>query len=120
MDTRVEEGRVESSNNDFIDEEEYLLKLKDKVIYSLEEAKDNHYSFDDIEEITKKSLVKYQNHFMALKKILKKQEESETKQRTQLGKKEEEIKKLKTDIIIQAEEKKKVDDELSKILEDIK
>jgi hypothetical protein len=54
---------------------------------------------------------------MTLKQMLKKQEEIETKQGTQLEEKKEEIKRLKNEIISQAEEKKKVDDELSKILE---
>jgi deoxyhypusine synthase len=40
--------------------------------------------------------------------------------KTQLEEKEEEIKRLKNEIISQAEEKKKVDDELRKILEDLK
>jgi chromosome segregation ATPase len=112
---------VESTNNYLIDEEEYLLKLKDKVIYVLEEAEDNPYAFEDIERITKESLEKYQRHIMALKQMLKKQEGSETtKQRTQLEEKEEEIKRLKNEIISQEEEKKKVDDELSKILEELK
>jgi acetyl-CoA carboxylase alpha subunit len=57
---------------------------------------------------------------MALKKLLKKQEESETKERAQLEEKEEEIKRLKAKLISREEEKKKVDDYLSKIFEDIK
>jgi chromosome segregation ATPase len=107
-----------------------LLKLKDKVIDGLEEVsmeiEYDSYAFEDLERITKEALEKYQRHTMALKQMLKKQEESETtekvisEQRTQLEEKEEEIKRLKTEIISQAEEKKKVDDELRKILEDLK
>jgi hypothetical protein len=116
---------VESTNNYLVDEEEDLLKLKDKVIDALEEVSneigDDSDTFEDLERITKESLDKYQRHFMALKQFLKKQEGSETtKQRTQLEEKEEEIKRLKNEIISQSEEKKKVDDELRKILEDIK
>jgi hypothetical protein len=103
MDTQVEEGCVESSNNYLIDEEEDLLKLKDKILDVLEEEYDQ-YNFDlDFDEYNKESLEKYQRHTMALRKILMKQEE--------------EIKRLNNDIISQAEEKKKVDDELRKILE---
>jgi chromosome segregation ATPase len=116
---------VESTNNYLVDEEEDLLKLKDKVIDALEEVsneiEDDSYTFEDLERITKESLDKYQRHFMALKQLLKKQEGSETtKQRTQLEEKEEEIKRLKNEIISQLEEKKKVDDELRKSLEDLK
>ena len=63
---------------------------------------------------------------MALKQMLKKQEESETiekvifEKRTQLEEKKEEIKRLKTKLIIQEQEKKKVNDELRKGLKDLK
>jgi septal ring factor EnvC (AmiA/AmiB activator) len=104
MDTQVEEGCVESSNSYLIDEEEALLKLKDKILDVLE-AKDDQYTFDpdfNLDEYIKESLEKYQRHAMALRKILMKQEKY--------------IKRLKTDIISQAEEKNKVDDEIRKIL----
>jgi RNA-binding protein YlmH len=39
---------------------------------------DDSDAFEDLERITKESLEKYQIHFMALKQMLKKQEESET------------------------------------------
>jgi hypothetical protein len=103
MDTQVEEGCVESSKNYLIDEEEYLLKIKDKILDLLEEE-DDHCTFDlDFDEYIKESIEKYQRHITTLRKILMKQEED--------------IKRIKTDIISQEEEKKKVDDEHRKILE---
>jgi hypothetical protein len=53
--------------------------------------------------------------------MLKKQEGSETTNKsTQLDEKEEEMKKIKNEIFSQAEEKKKVGDDRRKSLEDIK
>jgi hypothetical protein len=73
MDTQVEEGCVESSNNYLIDEEEYLLKLKDKILDVLD-AKDDQYDFDlDFDEYIKESLEKHRRHIVALRKILMKQ-----------------------------------------------
>jgi hypothetical protein len=64
MDTQVEEGCVESSNNYLIDEEEYLLKLKDKILDVLEVEYDQ-YTFDIyFDEYIKESLEKYQRHTM--------------------------------------------------------
>jgi uncharacterized protein (DUF342 family) len=100
------------------------LKLKYKVINGFEEVSeeigDDSNAFEDLEIFTKESIEKYQRHIMALRQILKKQDESETKQRIKLDEKEEEIKRLKNEIISQEEEKKKVDDELSKIIEELK
>jgi chromosome segregation ATPase len=114
----LEEVCVESTNNYLIDEEEDLLKFKDKILSELEDVsmEIGHYSiaFEYLEKYTKEVLEKYPRHTMALKKMLKEQEESK---KTQLEEKEEEIKRLKNEIISQAEEKKKVDDELRKILE---
>jgi hypothetical protein len=103
MDTQVEEHCVESSNCYLIDEEEDLLKLKDKVLYVLEDDQYTFYLDFDFDEYIKESLEKYQRNSMELRQIIMKQGE--------------EIKRLKTDIMNQAEEKKKVDDELRKILE---
>jgi hypothetical protein len=105
---------VESDDSYPIDEEEDLLKLKDKVLSELDDVSSEigHYSisFEYLEKYTKEVLEKYPRYTMALKKMLKEQEESK---KTQLEEKEEEIKRLKNEI----EEKKKVDDELSKSLE---
>jgi hypothetical protein len=106
-----EEVCVESANNYLIDEEEDLLKPKDKVIDDLKEVsmetKYDSYDFEDIERSTKESLEKYQRYTMALRQILKKQEETTeqviSKKSNQLEEKEEEIKRLKIDIISQAE-----------------
>jgi uncharacterized HAD superfamily protein len=102
----IEEICIEFAN----DEEEVLLKLKDKVSSELNDVSyeigNNSTSFEYLEKYTKEILEKYPRHTMALNKILMKQEE--------------EIKKLKNDITSQVEKNKKVDDELSKSLEDIK
>jgi hypothetical protein len=71
---KLEEVFVESINNRLMDEEDDLLKLKDKFIDILEEAKDNPYDFEDLEKITKEAIEKYQRHTMELRQILKKQE----------------------------------------------
>jgi hypothetical protein len=89
MDTQVEQVCVESYNNYLIDEEEDLVKLKDKILHVLE-VEDDQYTFDlDFDEYIKESLETYQRHTMALRQILMKQEE--------------EIKILKTNIISEAE-----------------
>jgi hypothetical protein len=73
------------------------------------EIEDDLNDFEYLERITKEALEKYQRHTMALKKMLNKQEESETtqkvisEQRTQLEEKEEEIKRLMSEIISQVE-----------------
>jgi hypothetical protein len=109
---------VESVDSYLIDEEEDLLKLKDKVLSELDDVSyeigNSSTSFEYLEKYTKEILEEYPRHTMALKQMLKEQEESK---KTQLEEKEEEIKRLKNEIISQAEEKKKVDDELRKILE---
>jgi DNA repair exonuclease SbcCD ATPase subunit len=90
------------------------LKLQHKVLSKLDDVRNEigHYSiaFEYLEKYTKGVLEKYPIYTMALKKMLKDQEESK---KTQLEEKEEEIKRIKKEI----EEKKKVDDELSKNLE---
>jgi hypothetical protein len=105
---------VESTNNYLIDEEEELLKFKEKKLSELNDVsmEIGHYSiaFEYLEKYTKEVLEKYPRHTMALKQMLKEQEESK---KTQLEEKEEEIKRLKNEIINQAEENK-VNDELSK------
>ena len=72
---------VELANNYLVDEEEDLLKLKDKVIYVLEEVSmEIGYGsifFEYLEKYTKEALEKYQSLTMTLRKMLKKQEGSE-------------------------------------------
>jgi chromosome segregation ATPase len=101
-----------------VDEEEELLKFKEKVLSELGDVsmEIGHYSIasEYLEKCINEVLEKYPKHIMELKKMLKEQEESK---KTQLEEKEEEIKRLKNEIIIQEEENKKVDDELSKSLE---
>jgi hypothetical protein len=91
-----------------------LLNLKDKFLFELDNVSSEirHYSipFEYLEKYTNEVLEKYPRYTMALKQMLKKQEEIK---QTQLGEKEEEIKILKNEI----EEKKKVDDDPSKSLE---
>jgi chromosome segregation ATPase len=95
-----------------------LLKFKIKFLSELDDVsmEIGHYSsaFEYVGKYTKEVLEKYPRHTMALKKMLKKQEENK---KTQLEEKEEEIKRLKNEIISHAEGNKKVDVELSKILE---
>jgi hypothetical protein len=64
-----------------------LLKHEDKVFYYLEKLERDHYDFKDLEDYIKETLEKYQRLTMTLKQMLKKQEESETKQGTQLEEK---------------------------------
>jgi hypothetical protein len=89
------------------DEEEYLLKLTDKVLSELYdviyEIGNSSTYFEYLEKYTKEILETYPRHTMEINKILMKQEE--------------EIKKLKNDITSQVEETKKVDDEIIKSLE---
>jgi hypothetical protein len=91
-----------------------LLNLKDKVLSELDnvssEIGNYSISFEYLEKYTKVVLEKYPRYAMALKKMLKKQEESK---KTQLEEKEEEIKTLKNEI----EEKKRVDGEIRKSIE---
>jgi hypothetical protein len=97
-----------------IDEVEDMLNLKDKVLFELDDVSSEimlySIDFDYIEKYTKEVLEKYPRYTMALKQMLKEQEESK---KTQLEEKEEEIKRLKNE----TEEKMKVNHELRKILE---
>jgi hypothetical protein len=105
---------VESDESYALDEEEDLFKIKDKFLPELDDVSSEvgHYSiyFEYLEKYTKEVLEKYPRYTMALKKMLKEQEENK---KTQLEEKEEEIKTVKNEI----KEKKKVDDDLSKSLE---
>jgi hypothetical protein len=67
MDTQIEEGCVESTNNYLIDEEEDLLKLKNKIL-DFFEAEDVFYPDFDLDEYIREALEKYQRHTMELKK----------------------------------------------------
>jgi hypothetical protein len=111
---------VESVDNYLIYEEEDLLKIKDKVLSELDDVSyeigNSSTYFEYLEKYTKEILEEYPRNTMALKQILKEQEESK---KTQLEEKEEEIKRLNNEIISQAKEKKKVDDELSKMIEEL-
>jgi hypothetical protein len=69
---------VESTNNYLVDEEEDLLKLKDKIMNDLEEVSmEIGYGsiyFEYLEKYTKEALEKYQRLTMTLRQMLKKQE----------------------------------------------
>jgi hypothetical protein len=101
--------------------EEELSKVKQKVDWSLYEYHYDHdysdYSF--LHDYTKEFLEKSQNHFLEIKEMLKDNEKIISEQNIQLEEKEEEIEKLK-DEISQVKEEKKEDDELSRILADLK
>ena len=109
---------VESVDSYLIDEEEYFLKLKVNFLSELDDVSyeiGNSWTyFEYIEKYTKEILEEYPRHTMALKQMLKEQEEIK---KTQLEEKEEEIKILKNEIISQEKEKKNVDDEHRKSLE---
>ena len=77
-----------------------MSKIKNKILSKLDDVSSEigHYSisFEYLEKYTKEVLEKYPRYTMALKKILKEQEESK---KTQLEEKEEEIKRLKNENI---------------------
>jgi hypothetical protein len=98
MDTQIEEDCVESTNNYLIDEEEDLLKLKNKILDFFEEE----YVFDhdfDLDEYIREALEKYQRHPMALKQIPVKQEEEIKRLKTQVNEKEESCHKLEAKVV---------------------
>jgi hypothetical protein len=86
-----------------VDEEEELLKFKEKVLFELGNVRMEigHCSISSeyLEKCINEVLEKYRNHIMELKKMLKEQEESK---KTQSEEKEEEIKRQKNEIINQA------------------
>jgi predicted RNase H-like nuclease (RuvC/YqgF family) len=98
MDTQIEEGCVESANIYLIDEEEDLLKLKNKIL-DFFEAEDVFDPDFDLDEYIRESLEKYQRHTMALKKILMKQEEEIKRLKTQVNEKEESCHKLEVEVV---------------------
>jgi hypothetical protein len=71
MDTQIKEDCLESANNYLIDEEEYLLKLKNKIL-DFFEGEDVFYLDFDLDEYIREALKKYQRHTMELKQILMK------------------------------------------------
>ena len=71
MDTQIKEDCLESANNYLIDEEEYLLKLKNKIL-DFFEGEDVFYLDFDLDEYIGEALKKYQIHTMELKQILMK------------------------------------------------